>query len=426
MNDLNIKEIYQEEKQKAILNYLSKNAYNMCRKPVGRIKHAFVEPGAHYKAELWDWDSFFAMEALMDITEKMKDQDGFDYSEKKSLVMECGKGCIMNFLDEQMVDGYIPIGLFAREEGRSFFQEKYDNGEKMNQIKPILAQFSLLVCEYCNDYTWLEVDKLEKYFEYYQREQFNERTGMYVWQNDLMVGVDNNPAVFFRPALSSADIYLNTFMYVELSAFAAILRKLGKNDKANLYEQKAETLKNVINNEMYDERDAFYYSQDVIRDTTIAEMGYHKRFPMEYKGLPIKVRSWVGLMPLWAGIPTAEQAADMIKKNFNDDTLFCEAGIRSLAKNEKMFDERSSSNPSNHLGPVWIINNVIVWKGLKKYGFEKLAEELRRKTIDLLGDNVIQDGGFYESYTGEGTHMLYLGFLSWNCLITEMLDEIGL
>ena len=80
MNDLNIKEIYQEEKQKAILNYLSKNAYNMCREPVGRIKYAFVEPGAHYKAELWDWDSFFAMEALMDITEKMKDQDGFDYS----------------------------------------------------------------------------------------------------------------------------------------------------------------------------------------------------------------------------------------------------------------------------------------------------------------------------------------------------------
>lgn len=414
--------MYQSEKQKAILTYLRDNAYKTCRMPTGRIKYPYVEPGANYINSLWDWDALFCVEALIDVTERLKNTVGFNYEEKRKLVIDCGKGCVLNFLDEQYEDGYIPIGIFAGEKDKGFFGKKYAEGVKMNQIKPVLAQFILQVSEYCGDFSWFDLWKVEKYFDYYKREQLDTRTGLYVWQNDLMIGIDNNPATFFRPAKSSADIYLNTFMYADLTAFVAVLERLNEGDKAEIYRAEAQRLKNVIEAETYDTRDAFYYSQCVIIDTAVAEMGFHHGFPIEYKGLPIKIRQWVGLIPLWANIPDKARVQAIVEKNFCDDTLFCKAGIRSLASNEKMFSERATNNPSNHIGPVWTINNILVWKGLKNYGFSDLAEELRRRTIDLLGDSVMKDGGFYESYKGNGEHLLFCGFLSWNCLVSEMLD----
>ena len=40
-----------------------------------------------------------------------------------------------------------------------------------------------------------------------------------------------------------------------------------------------------------------------------------------------------------------------------------------------------SSNPSNWLGPVWIIVNYLVWAGVKRYGFEAEAQDLADKTL---------------------------------------------
>ena len=414
--------MYALEKQRAILKYLKENAYKMCREPSGNFTKPYVEPGAVYISSLWDWDSRFGVEALFDITEKLKGTKDFDYEKTKAWVIECGKGCIINFFDKQLEDGFLPIGVFNGDDWVPRMKENH-KARKVNHVKPVIAQFIKMVADYSNDFTFFDLEKVEKYFDYYDKYQKDEWTGLYVWQNDLMIGIDNNPTVFFRPPLSSADIYLNTFMVEDLNCFSYILEKLGNVDRANYYKEKSKALSDLINKEMYDERDAYYYSQDVIVDRQVEQMGYHHGFPLENKGLPIKIRVWAGLMPLWAGIPTQNQANAIIEKNFSDDTLFCKAGIRSLASNEKMFDERSSNNPSNHVGPVWTINNVITWKGLKRYGFTDLAEELRRRTIDMLGDSVINDGGFYESYRCNGEHMLFCGFLSWNCLVSEMLDE---
>ena len=414
--------MYQEHKQKAILKYLKENAYKMCRKPSGNFTCAYVEPGANYINSLWDWDSRFGVEALFDLTEKLKNSSDFDYLATKEMIIECGKGCIINFLDKQLEDGFTPIGVFSGDDWFERIKHAHDSGNVNNQMKPVLAQFIRIVGDYSNDFKFFDLDKVKKYFAYYDEHQLDAWSNLYVWQNDLMVGIDNNPGVFFRPSKSSADIYLNALMVEDLNAFAYVLEKLGDKE-AKLYKDKANALKDLINKEMYDERDAFYYTQDVIVDRTVEKTGYHHGFPLENKGLPIKIRSLAGFFPLWAGIPTKEQVEDIVKKNFNDDSILCKAGIRTLAKNEKMFDERESNNPSNWLGPVWTIGNVVVWKALKKYGFDDLAETIRQKTIDLLGDSVINDGGFYESYRGNGEHMLFLGFLSWNCLVSEMLDE---
>jgi putative isomerase len=63
---------------------------------------------------------------------------------------------------------------------------------------------------------------------------------------------------------------------------------------------------------------------------------------------------------------------------------FSVLGVRSLSSRESMYSLAFSSNPSNWLGPVWIIVNYFAWKALQRDGFNKEAAALADKTISLL------------------------------------------
>ena len=88
-----------------------------------------------------------------------------------------------------------------------------------------------------------------------------------------------------------------------------------------------------------------------------------------------------------------------------DQELFASPyGITTLARNERMFDLSATNNPSNWLGPVWIVANYVVFKGLLRYGYRKEAESVYKGTLELLGRDLRQSGQLHEYYdpdTGE-------------------------
>ena len=49
-------------------------------------------------------------------------------------------------------------------------------------------------------------------FHCYEQFYFYENCGLYVWADDVMIGMDNDPATFGRPRFSTANMYLNSFM----------------------------------------------------------------------------------------------------------------------------------------------------------------------------------------------------------------------
>jgi putative isomerase len=81
-----------------------------------------------------------------------------------------------------------------------------------------------------------------------------------------------------------------------------------------------------------------------------------------------------------------------------------------------------SSNPSNWLGPVWIISNYLVWQGLRRYGFTAEARDLADKTLQLLATDLAAGGTLNEYYHPDtGAAISHKGFLNWNLLAAEML-----
>lgn len=297
----------------------------------------------------------------------------------------------------------------------------------MNMHKPFLCSQICLISDYTGDYSWVENDleKLEKYFECYKKNYYFENCGLYVWCDDIMIGMDNDPASFGRPKFSTANIFLNSFMVHELGCMAQILIQFDQTERASFYRKKAEDLVSAIQAECWDKRDQFFYSVDVDIKTRKFDW-FHEGLGVFWKTLPIKIRVWSGFIPLWAGFATKEQAASLVNHWKDDTTFHSPFGITTLAKDEKMFDLSVTNNPSNWLGPIWLVANYIVFKGFLDYGYREEAKEMCRNTLKLLEKDLEKTGCLHEYYDPfDGHPIMNGGFINWNILALNMVKELG-
>lgn len=88
----------------------------------------------------------------------------------------------------------------------------------------------------------------------------------------------------------------------------------------------------------------------------------------------------------------------------------------------KMYQIVKSGNPSCWLGPIWGVANYMTYRGLLKYGYSELADELAEKTLKLFGDDIAECGEMHEYYdpeTGRGVNNQ--GFQSWNLLCVNII-----
>lgn len=402
-----------------------KDYKNMYRKGGGSLVYPFLTPGSNqYDNVLWDWDSWLSNIALRQILTDI------GTAKDKEEAIKYEQGCVLNFLHYGDWDGYLPIVIWEDSKPRDIRPENiYD----VNMHKPVLAQHAAFITKTNGgDAEWLREKfyHLQTFVNNYKSHHRNKATGLYYWQSDVAIGVDNDPATFFRPNKSSASIYLNCLMYKELLAMVYLADQLNLSNVGKEFAADAENLKLAIQKNCWDERDGFFYSVDLnlrpvanVEDNTLGRSFIiHSGYPRDYDCLIQRIEVWSGFLALWAGIATPEQAERIVKEHYsNTKTFNSPSGVRTLSKMEKMYSLRSSANPSNWRGPIWGISNYMVFKGLEKYGYTKEANELARKTISLFGKDFKKNGALHEYYEPEtGVPMLNKGFQNWNYLVLNM------
>jgi putative isomerase len=404
-----------------LVDYFKKTGPSLLRPAMGLFKHPSIAPslpGKEYSAELWDWDTLWTTRGLFRLADRSND------SKFRRALIEHGKGSLLNFLDYQSPEGRLPIVMSARNPDASWFPFR---SADRNQAKPVMAQLARLVAEEAGDVAWLQpvFGKLLRFHESWLAHN-ETKTGLLAWSNDVAIGNDNDPTTFGRPPFSSANLLLNCLFYEDLRSIDVLARKLGRPQaELGLIAARLRKVGDAIQSQCWDDRDAFYYTADVQCVDQRAEL--IKNVPpgmdMSWATLPQRLQVFTGFLPLWCGLASREQADKLIKRNYlADDRFRAAAGVRTLSKLEKMYSLVFSSNPSNWLGPVWIISNYFVWKGLKNYGYTDLANELAGKTISLLSANLAKDGSLNEYYHPEtGAPLSHKGFMDWNLLVLEMM-----
>ncbi|MBP0903188.1 trehalase family glycosidase [Mariniflexile gromovii] len=117
------------------------------------------------------------------------------------------------------------------------------------------------------------------------------------------------------------------------------------------------------------------------------ELGVYVHYDLRNEK-PLRFISSSSFSPLFAEIPNKEQAASlvsvMMEKFGNDNQYLCAS-----------FDPTSERfNPKKYWrGPVWVNLNWILYYGLKNYGYNDIANRVKKDTIEI-----IEKAGFYEYF----------------------------
>jgi putative isomerase len=403
----------------AIREYLHRDYEQMYREPGGTMKHGFLTPGsAQYADVLWDWDAWLSNVALRQIVAEADDPQAAE----KALPYE--QGCILNFLDFSNLYGEIPVAINRDKEPTGL--EEPGSWTKKNNHKPCLAQHAaFIVKQMGGDADWLaeKFQFMHFFMNNYRSHRRHEPTGLYFWVKTGGIGVDNDPCTYYRPLNSDASIYLNCFMVKELEAMIYLCERLKQTEVADHYRKDLADLKAAIQEHCWDEWGGAFFSADLALRPIEHDTYSHRGMPRDYDCLVNRRLIWSIFLALWAGVADEDQARRMVEEHYRDErTFFCDWGVRTLGKLEKMYNVRPSGNPSSWLGPIWGASNYLTFRGLVRYGFDDDARDLAEKTVRLLGRDIQRTGAMHEYYQPEnGEPLLNHGFQNWNMLVLNMI-----
>jgi len=408
-----------QQGESPLCQYFLNSLERFMRPPAGVLRHPFLTPGGSYLDQLWDWDSYWVSTGLFELARRTNDRELFQR------VLEHSRGSLANFFENQASNGTVPI-LVVPNAG-DFFRCSDENALEFNQAKPVFAQFALKISDECGDASWFApyFDGLMR-FEERWLQKYGTACGLLVWGSDVAIGVDNDPTTYGRPFFSSANLLLNCFYYADLCAAIEMARRLGREREVSCLAAWADRVGRAISSRCWDSRDRFFYTVDVQckdqRDLLIPEE-VPRGMEISWDVMPLKIQMFTGFLPMWCGLANPDQAIALIGHYRNPASFFGTYGVRTLSGEEGMYAPHvESANPSNWLGPVWIVANYLIWKGLLRYGYREDATILANKTRALLERDLAKTGAIHECYhpdTGEPNENIH--FMSWNLLALEMM-----
>jgi Mannosylglycerate hydrolase MGH1-like glycoside hydrolase domain len=375
------------ETENIVRDYIDKSWQPLVRPPLNQLKQPYLVPGATYD-DLWDWDAFFTSCAIPEA--------GLIYS----------KGSIINLLDSPLHNG--------RPSKKASVAGEYDY---YLHPYPLRAQFAYIVGKRLDDFEWLTPywNKLLEIMQWYETATCDSN-GFFRWQT--LTGIDNNPSIYGRQPGTIAGVDLAAFHYREylaLSKLAAILNF----DQAELFSQKAENLKQLMQTRYWDVIDGMFY--DIDRNIDYDVPGRQQITWDTY----LKFRNWSCLYPLWAKMATKEQAAILRDKIMDENEFLAPCGIRSHSKKDPVYNNELSGGPSNWQGPVWGLSTCLTVYGLINYGFTADAYEVARRQLKTYALDIRQNGCMHEYYHGDtGQPIIKPGFFDWNILAGTLIENI--
>ena len=421
-------EVHASESQEALpdasslIAYFHQHARELLREPAGVLRYNSISPSlpqATYSADLWDWDTLWTARGLFRLSHLTRD------TALRSAVSEHTRGSLANFFDHQASDGRIPMLITLKEED-PLGCLRGTAPHKENQAKPVLAQLALLDAEESDEAEWFRpfFPKLEAFYASWRQNNLSP-TGLLVWGDDVAIGNDNDPTTFGRPFFSSANLLLNCLYYQDLVAAAKLAGMLHLEAEEARCRNQASVLSAAIQKHCWDRRDGFFYTVDVQCQDRRAELlpNLGRGMDMSWSSIPLRIQTFTGFLPMWCGISTAEQNQRLVKHLEDREALGAAYGVRTLSAAEPMYSLAASSNPSNWLGPVWIIANYLVWKGLQQNGFTTMARSMAAATLSLLSRDLAASGSLNEYYHPDtGAPLSHRGFMDWNLLVLEMIS----
>lgn len=422
-----VSEEYTRARRALLEAHLITESRRCVREPVGRFRHRWLAPmPALETSSAWGEDQRFASgdygAALFhhDVSES-----AIELARDPELAEACF-GSLLCFLDNATPDGCvrrIEMPFRARDP---------------EPAKPCMAQLALRAVgglerglERADEHRVLP--RLVAFAAYLERATTGMH-GLLLTPSCRASGFDSDVLTAGLPDLSVEGPDTNAFMVLELEAIAALARRLGQDAIAGEHEERAATLRERVEALLWDEESRSYVALRWKHGASKRsdEIVGHR----DADGALRPLRSWISLLPLYAGIASPERAAAVIESLLDPQTYWGPSGVRTVPADEVYFHQaprvmvydprRGERGPvSNWSGPIWVLSNYYAFVALRRYGRDDAARALAETTARVLADDLRATGALHECYddTGRGLWPRRGTFVSWNVLALTMLRD---
>lgn len=329
----------------------------------GQIRRRWTTPDVWPHRHMWLWDSAFHAVGWREL-------DG-----------EMAQDAILAVIEQQRDDGKIDLCQAPEP-----MQHRHTQ-------PPILAWGAWRTFEVTRDEEFLSrcYEPLERFIDWLFANRDVNGSGLLEWLKEFEQercrcgesGWDNSPR-FDRPIIDD-HVDINSYVVREMQILAQMGEVLGAS---NDWRQRADELAALVNERLWHEKMGLYFD----------------RGPDEGEHQWMTLKSAACFLPMIAGIPSESQARRMVEEHLlNEGEFWTRMPVPTVALDEQEYSD------DMWRGPTWINNNYLIWEGLKRYGFEDVADELRRRSLRGIQYWYEETGGIFEYYDPEReTHPFWL------------------
>lgn len=317
-----------------------------CMSPEARIESGWTTPDRVPHRHMWIWDSAFHAQGL------------------KHIAPNWAEDAIRAVYYCQREDGFIPHTMTP------------DGSRDSKLIQPpILAWAALDVYRVTGNKNFLRAiyEPNKRFLDWIRANYDQNGDGLYEWTfNGPESGMDNSPRFADKRPFNALD--LNCFIANDYRVMAEIAEELGESPVE--CRAVSEELGAKI-------REAFWN----------AEAGYF--FDRTPDGAMATLKTPCGVLPLFAGIATPEQAEAVRAMITDPETFWTGHPVASVALDEEVYEK------DMWRGPTWVNYNYLIARSLQRYGFNDDARALVTRNIEQIARWYEHDGAIYEFYDAE-------------------------
>lgn len=240
---------------------------------------------------------------------------------------------------------------------------------------PILAWAELESYKWTGDKARLELVRLPliKYYEALKK-YIRQGNGLYITD---WASMDNSPRNICL-ASGGTGIDISSEMVLFARNLSELSDILGFEIEAKIFNDDADSLSAIINDNMWDDEKKFYF------DLTIDE---------EF----CTIKTIAAFLTLLSKTAPSDRTIYLVEQLKNPKTFGRLHPVPSLAADEKEYYPKGGY----WSGAVWVMTNTMVIKGLDACGYNDLAEEIALKHLDAVVQIFKKTGTFWENFAAD-------------------------